>query len=269
MKIGILAHKKTPENLMIFEELGKKCSVEFIDPLEVFSGFERYEFDLILSRVERDFLNEGIYALKYLSKDIPVINSAETIQTCQNKYLTYLKLKEISPKSFLTYSKDITEIFNRIDNNFGVPFVLKPIYGGYGDGVFKITSKSEFIEVFSKLGEKDELFVQEYIPYIHDLRVFVLDNEIIGSMERIPKNSWKANYSRGAEIREFLLSKDIEDMVLDSVKKLGADIVGMDVLISKNKNYILEANITPQFRGMMNFVNIPEKIANFCLNYLK
>jgi len=58
-------------------------------------------------------------------------------------------------------------------------------------------------------------------------------------------------------------------MVLDSVKKLGADVVGIDVLISKDKNYILEANITPQFRGMMNFVNVPKKIADYCINYLK
>lgn len=96
MKIGILAHKKTPENAMIFEELKKRCSVEFIDPLECFLGSENYDFDLILSRVERDFLTEGIYTLKDISKDIPVINSAETIQTCQNKYFTYLKLKKVS-----------------------------------------------------------------------------------------------------------------------------------------------------------------------------
>ncbi|AVB76617.1 ATP-grasp domain-containing protein [Methanococcus maripaludis] len=268
MKIGILAHKKTPENTMIFEELKKRCSVEFIGPLNVFLGSESYDFDLILSRVERDFLIEGIYALKDISKDIPVINSAETIQTCQNKYLTYLKLKKVSPKSFLTYSKDISEIFDKIDNNFGYPCVLKPIYGGYGDGVLKVTSKSEFVEVFEK-NEKNELFVQEFVPYIHDIRVFLVNNEIIGSMERIPKNSWKANYSLGAEIKEFKLSNEVEDMVLDSVKKLGADIVGIDVLISNDKNYILEANITPQFRGMMNFVNVPEKIADYCINYLK
>ena len=86
MKIGILAHKKTPENLMIFEELKKRCSVEFIDPLEVFLCSGNYEYDLILSRVERDFLKEGIYVLNDISETILVINSAETIKTCQNNY---------------------------------------------------------------------------------------------------------------------------------------------------------------------------------------
>jgi len=28
-------------------------------------------------------------------------------------------------------------------------------------------------------------------------------------------------------------------------------------------------NITPQFRGMMNFVNIPEKIVEYCMNLMK
>ena len=72
----------------------------------------------------------------------------------------------------------------------------------------------------------------------------MINNEIVGAMERIPKNNWKANYSLGAEIKKIELSKDVERMVLDAVKRVNADIVGVDVLVSKDKNYILEMNIT-------------------------
>jgi len=271
MKVGILAHKKTPENLMIYEKFVEKgVSVEFIDPLEIVNDYDEFEFDLILCRAERVFLNEGLYALKGLQNKFKIINSAETVNICQNKYLTYLELKEMAPKSIMTYSKDFEKVSSIVKRVFGYPIVIKPMYGGYGDGVLKIDSESEFLDVFSELTAKNsELFIQEYVPYIHDIRVFVINNEIVGAMERIPKNNWKANYSLGAEIKKIELSKDVERMVLDAVKRVNADIVGVDVLVSKDKNYILEMNITPQFRGMMNFVNIPEKIVEYCMNLMK
>ncbi|ABR54817.1 alpha-L-glutamate ligase, RimK family [Methanococcus vannielii SB] len=271
MKVGILAHKKTPENLMIYEEfLKNNVSIEFIDPLEIINGNENFNFDLILSRVERVFLNEGLYALTELQNNFKVINCAETVNLCQNKYLTYQKLKEVSPKSIMTYSKDFNTVFSNVKKLFGYPFVLKPIYGGYGEGVLKINSKHEFLNTFKELTKNNsEIFIQEYIEYLHDIRVFVINNEIIGAMERIPKNNWKANYSLGAEIKEIELSKDVKNMVLDSVKKVGADIVGVDVLVSKTKNYILEMNITPQFRGMMNFVNVSRKIVDYCMDLME
>ena len=100
-----------------------------------------------------------------------------------------------------------------------------------------------YTKLLRELTAKDsELFIQEYVPYIHDIRVFVINNEIVGAMERIPKNNWKANYSLGAEIKKIELSKDVERMVLNAAKKVNADIVGVDVLVSKDKNYILERN---------------------------
>ncbi|WP_292460094.1 RimK family alpha-L-glutamate ligase [Methanothermococcus sp.] len=282
MKIAILCHKKTPENIIIYEKLKNKYDISFLDTLNVVSGIKNnsknnnnnnYDYDLIISRVERDYLWEGIYALKYIESiadenDIKIINSSECIETCQNKYLTYIKLKELMPKSFLTYTDDFENIKNTLKNNdFDFPIVVKPIYGGYGNSVLKINSLDELKNIFEILKfNKKEIFIQEYVPYKHDVRVFVIGNKIICAMERIPKGDWRANYSLGAEIKRFDLDADVEDIVLKSVKKVSADIVGVDVLIDKNnKPYILEMNITPQFRGIMNFVDVPEEI----LKYIK
>ncbi len=282
IKIAILCHKKTPENIIIYEKLKNKYDISFLDTLNVVSGIKNnsknnnnnnYDYDLIISRVERDYLWEGIYALKYIESiadenDIKIINSSECIETCQNKYLTYIKLKELMPKSFLTYTDDFENIKNTLKNNdFDFPIVVKPIYGGYGNSVLKINSLDELKNIFEILKfNKKEIFIQEYVPYKHDVRVFVIGNKIICAMERIPKGDWRANYSLGAEIKRFDLDADVEDIVLKSVKKVSADIVGVDVLIDKNnKPYILEMNITPQFRGIMNFVDVPEEI----LKYIK
>ncbi len=282
-KIAILCHRKTPENIMIYKELKNYYEVSFIDTLNTILGIT-YEnninnYDLIISRIERDYLLEGLYSLKCIenvlgntnannSGSIKIINSSKCIETCQNKYLTYIYLKNFMPKSFLTYTDDFKNIENALKNGeFKFPLVVKPIYGGYGNGVLKINTPHELKNIFEllKLSEK-EMFIQEYIPYKHDLRIFVIGDEIVCAMERIPMDDWRANYSLGAKLRRFNLDNctNIKDIVLKSVKKVDADIVGVDVLIDKDNNpYILELNITPQFRGIMNFANIPKKILEY------
>ena len=261
---------------MIYEKLkNNNYDVSFLDPLEMISGLNNnynYNYDIILSRVERDYLKEGIYALKYLETlpNIKIINNSNSIEVCQNKYLTYLKLKEVMPKSFLTFTNDFKNIENTMKtNNFNFPVVVKPIYGGYGNGVLKVNNLEELKNIVELLKNNNkELFVQELLDFKHDIRAFVINNKIICAMERIPSNNdWRANYSLGAEIKEFKLNKDTEKLILNSVKKIGGDIVGVDVLIDKNnKSYILEMNITPQFRGIMNFADIPKEILNYADN---
>ncbi|AEH07108.1 ATP-grasp domain-containing protein [Methanothermococcus okinawensis] len=276
IKIAILCHKKTPENMMIYEKLKDNHDVSFLDSLNVVFGLKNnknnnYDYDLIISRVERDYLLEGIYALKYIESianenNIKIINSSECIEVCQNKYLTYIKLKELMPESFLTYTGDFENIKNTLkNNNFEFPVVVKPIYGGYGNGVLRIGSMDELKNIFEILKfNKREIFIQKYIPYKHDIRALVVGDKIIGAMERIPKNDWRANYSLGAEIKRFDLDAEVKNMVLKSVKKVSAGIVGVDILIDENnKPYILEMNITPQFRGIMHFVDVPEEILKY------
>ncbi|AEF96183.1 ATP-grasp domain-containing protein [Methanotorris igneus] len=271
--IGLLAHKKTLENELILEAFKKRnLKVDFVDSREIINGIENYHYDLILSRVERDYLFEGIYALKFFeSEGLNVINNSETVYTCQNKYLTYLKLKKYMPKSFLTYTNNFEKILNAMEKNkMDFPIVIKPIYGGYGNGVVKVNSREELKNIVELLKfHNREIFIQEFVKYENDVRAFVVGDDIIGVMERIPKNDWRANFSLGADVREFKLDNETEELILKCVEKVGADIVGVDVLVCRDKSYILEMNITPQFRGMMKFVDVPNAIVDFCISRIK
>jgi ribosomal protein S6--L-glutamate ligase len=271
--IGLLAHKKTYENELILETFKKRnLKIEFIDSMEVVNGGKSNHYDLILSRVERDYLFEGIYALKFFeSEGLNVINNSETVHTCQNKYLTYLKLKKYMPKSLLTYTNNFERILNAMEKNkMDFPIVIKPIYGGYGNGVIRANSREELKNIVELLRfHNREIFIQEFVKYESDVRAFVVGSEIIGAMERIPKNDWRANFSLGADVKEFKLNDETEELILKCVEKVGADIVGVDVLVCRDKSYILEMNITPQFRGMMKFVDVPNAIVDFCINKMK
>jgi len=228
------------------------------------------DVDLILSRVERDYLEEGLKVLKIVEEnnDIEVINPRRSVETCQNKYLTYKMLKEYMPMSILVSQDNLQDVDYLIeDAGLRYPLVVKPVYGGYGKGVLKLEKIKDVKDLLSRYywnNSSNHFIIQEYIPYRHDIRVFVIGNRVVCAMERIPKNDWRANCSLGAETRRFYIEEDVEDLVLKCVKRVSAHIVGVDVLIDKEDNpYILEMNITPQFRNIMKYSDIPLEILKF------
>ena len=230
--------------------------------------------DIILSRVERDYLEEGLNALKYVeeSTGIKVINPKGSVEVCQNKYLTYKVLRDYMPTSILISQDNFQDVDYLIeDAGLKFPIVLKPVYGGYGNGVLKLEKREDLKDLLREHYRKksDDLILQEYIPYKHDLRVFVIGDRVVSAMERIPKNDWRANCSLGAETRRYYIDRDIEDLVLKCVKKVGAHIVGVDVLIGREGDpYILEMNITPQFRSIMKYSDIPMEIVRFIEEFI-
>jgi len=189
------------------------------------------------------------------------------VEICQNKFLTYQVLGEFMPLSIQLSPdnfQDVDYLMEEVGLKF--PVVLKPVYGGYGDGVLKLEEREDLKTFLNRYYERNSsnLILQEYIPYKHDVRAFIIDNRVVCAMERIPKNDWRANCSLGAETRRFSIGGDVEDLLLKGVKKVGAHIVGVDVLIDKEGNhYILELNITPQFRRIMNYVDIPQEIVKY------
>jgi len=269
IKIGILCCRKTLENILIYRCLSRKYPTTFINPRKL-----SLDVEVILSRVERDYLKEGLKALKYIEEntDIKVINPRRAVEICQNKYLTYRELMDYMPTSILISQANFQDIgYLMEDVGLKFPLVVKPVYGGYGNGVLKLEKMEDLKDFLREYYRKksDDLILQEYIPYKHDLRVFVVGDRVICAMERIPKNDWRANCSLGAETRRYYIDRDIEDLVLKSVKKVGAHILGVDVLIDREGNpYILEMNITPQFRNIMKYSDIPMEIVRFIEEFL-
>jgi len=210
-------------------------------------------------------LEVGLRALEHIEgRGIEVINPRSSVEICQNKYLTYKLLKEYMPTSILVSQDNFQDIDYLVEEkDLKFPLVVKPVYGGYGNGVLKLEKIEELKNILKKHNSSN-FIVQEYIPYKHDVRVFLIGDRVVCAMERIPRNDWRANCSLGAETRRFPIRGDVEDLVLKCVKKVNAHIVGVDVLIDReNNHYILEMNITPQFRNTMRYVNIPLEILKF------
>ena len=100
------------------------------------------------------------------------------------------------------------------------------------------------------------LLVQEFVKTTYDVRVIILDGEVIGTMKReiISDGDFRSNVSLGAESTSFELTEIEERDSLAAAEAVNGRLVGVDFIPAKNREkeqpYILEVNSMPGFGGI-------------------
>ena len=136
------------------------------------------------------------------------------------------------------------------------PVVAKTIRGSKGKGVFILESEQSLkstIDAVMKIDDEQELILQEYLNIDNDMRVIVLDGEVIAVMERGKvKNDFRTNFSLGGKIKEVQISDEIKKIAKRSAKAVGAYFCGVDIAISgkTRKPFVIEINSSPGSEGI-------------------
>ncbi len=156
------------------------------------------------------------------------------------------------PKTvFTNYSREVDEVINAVG---GVPLVVKLLEGTQGLGVVLVENKkaaASVIEAFN--GLKARIIVQEFIAEAHgaDLRVLVVDGEVVGSMKRQAKDGeFRSNLHRGGTARIVRLSPEEEEAAIQAAECMGLGVAGVDMLQSKRGPLIIEVNSSPGLEGI-------------------
>ena len=187
-----------------------------------------------------------------------VINSRDSIEICSDKYRTAVTLTEVglpTPRTALVTDPEMIEdLHKQVGGKF--PVVAKTLTGSKGQGVFIIDSKPSLksvIDAIQKIDESEEIILQEYIDMKSDMRIIVLDGEVVGVMNRGKvKNDFRSNFSMGAKIKKVSISKEIEELALKAAKTIGCYYCGVDIAVSAKtkKPYIIEVNSSPGSEGI-------------------
>jgi len=198
-------------------------------------------------------------------------NSSQSIGIVKDKMFTQQVLAASDlpvPKTMLAKQPVNIEL---VEKQLGFPAVVKTILGSQGRGVFLCDTRSGFedlMQLVSATESKANMIIQEFIKSSkgRDLRVFVIGGKVVACMERLAKEGdFKANFSRGGEVRQFKISPEIEWLATESARILGLDIAGIDLLFDGEHFKICEANSSPGFRGIESCCNIsiPDEIYDF------
>jgi tetrahydromethanopterin:alpha-L-glutamate ligase len=200
---------------------------------------------------------------------VAVINSPEAIARAANKYVSScLFQKNGIPTPRTVVTGDVEAALQAL-SSFGRA-VVKPVFGYKGIGVECVKDDAGGESKLRMLLEKNGmLYMQEFIRNPgRDIRVFVVDGEVKGSIYRIaPIGSWINNLSQGGKAQVCVLTREQEKIALKAAKVTGTVYAGVDI-IEGNRDYVLEINGTPSGKGIFEAcgVDVTRGIAEYVFN---
>ena len=214
------------------------------------------------------------------------VNSLESIEICESKYLTSEILEEaglpVPRYALITGEDNLDQALEAVGGIF--PVVLKLLSGTQGIGVSIVDSYASLKSVYqtiAKLAPGNEILIQERIDADYDLRIQIIikkfdpinpkeDNcVLLGSMKReAVEKDFRTNYSLGGKVSGYEISDEIKDLACRAANAVGCHWCGVDLMIdSKNgKPYILEVNSSPGTEGISEAIGRP--IVDDVINYV-
>jgi len=175
------------------------------------------------------------------------------------------------PKTAFASSPKEKDINSVIEAVGGAPCVVKLLEGTQGIGVILAENEKaakSVVEAFMKLDAN--MLVQEFIHESKgaDLRVFIVDGQVIGAMKRQAKDGeFRSNLHRGGSATVIKLTAEERATALKSVKKLGLGIAGVDLLQSNRGPLVMEVNSSPGLEGIEGATGID--IASKIIEYVE
>ncbi|MFC1710142.1 RimK family alpha-L-glutamate ligase [Patescibacteria group bacterium] len=269
MKVTLITTLPSLEENKRIEDEAKKLGHEF-----TLIDLKKFGFSTINGKVEIDGFDDivtdvvivrGVFISIKLIAVLIMSLKEKGIRVYDNNFLEHrysidkvmdllkLSMAKISIPQ-MVYSRDF-DTFERNAKKLGYPLVLKSTRSGKGSSVFKAEDEEELKNLVGELetGGKNakSFFLQEFIPYKHDLRCLVIGRDVF-TMKRIPaRGEFRANFSLGGEVEVFDLDEKGKELALSALSSINMSVGGVDILITEDdKRYILEVNHTAGFVGM-------------------
>ena len=163
-------------------------------------------------------------------KGTRVFNSSLTNKTANDKYLSYLFLKEKELPCVETYLKA---------KELAFPYVMKSVDGHGGKEVFLINSKKEESNILQEYRHKKFVY-QEFIKNDGDARLYILNNQFVTAIIRHNPNDFRSNYTLGGDVAVFKPNQALIDIAIKISRLLAADYIGIDFIKVGDKYFVNE-----------------------------
>lgn len=208
------------------------------------------DLDVLFLRKDPPINYQTLEFLSPVNAQIFMINSTHG-QIIGNSKLYTLNFPEIIPETHV--SRDPKRL-KRIIEEFGGAMIIKPLQRFGGEGVIKVSTKdrdnlNSLINYYTKASrpyeEREPIMVQEYLEDIKtegDVRILMLNGEILGAMRRMPADGdFRANVHAGGQVYKHEVTEAQrkichtigERLVRDGLYFVGIDVIG-DKLVEIN-----------------------------------
>lgn len=207
-----------------------------------------FDADIFSSRVRLAQKPDFVVYLdkdKYLSRlwekeGLRLFNSAEGVEVCDDKMLTYIALAnggvEIpdtlpAPLCYYPDARVREEYCRVVEERLGYPLVVKKSFGSWGMDVNLIQNFAEL----TKIAEEYKLFPHLYQKYIaakrgEDTRVLVIGGKAVAAMRRRNDGDFRSNIELGGRGYPAEITKSYREISERAARLLSLDYCGIDLL---------------------------------------
>jgi [lysine-biosynthesis-protein LysW]--L-2-aminoadipate ligase len=274
--VTVLYDTIRPEEKALTEAASKKgIDLQMIDCKNLILDIDKKSnFHTVLQRCVSYYRNlHSTAALEGMGAN--VINSLHTGIYAGNKLFTHMLLNKVGvPTPYVTVAFSKDSALEALDN-LGYPRVIKPTVGSWGRMVSKLNNKESAEGIIE---EREKMYPIYQVHYLEefvqrpprDIRAIVIGESVAGAIYRnSTEENWKTNTHLGGTAEVCKVTKELEDMCLKAKDAVKGQIVGVDLMESKDKGLVVhEINNTTEYRNVARVtgVDIAAKILEYAVN---
>ena len=250
--------------------LDVKTNAEILSSLTICGGKDLDLPDFVL------FWDKDITLCRMLeSLGLPVFNSSRAIASCDNKGLTHaillgagIKMPRtvIAPLSFK--KEDLSDFTARAAEKLGFPLIIKESFGSFGAQVYLAEDIVEAVDIANSISPSQMIF-QEFVASSkgRDIRIHVVGDAVVASMERVSERDFRANVTRGGKMRNYTPTEEEADIAVRAARALKLDFCGVDLLFGEDAPILCEVNSNAHIKNILDCTNV--NVADHIFRYIK
>lgn len=252
----LTAARKRNHYVRIFDHMQCDLVIEENNPCIYYHGQRVKNIQAVIPRIGDSATEYGASVIRQFElmkifstlKADPLIKARDKISCMQILAANGIAV----PKS--TISNNTLTINQMIDEVGPMPVVIKLVNGTHGVGVMLAEKKKmaeSIIEAFHKT--KQKVLLQQFIAEAEgaDVRVFIVNNEVVGVMKRqAAKGEFRSNLHRGATSEVIQLTEEEMSIARRAARVMGLNVAGVDMLQTSKGPMVLEVNASPGLEGI-------------------
>ncbi len=201
---------------------------------------------------------------------LPVLNPPRSLEIAIDKWLTLQRMARAGvpvPATIVCQTRgQAMEAFERL----GKDVVVKPIFGGEGRGIIRVSDIDMAWRVFGSLQQLGNvLYVQQFLPnFGYDIRVLIVGSRWLCVKRFAQEGGWRTNISQGAHAQPHQLTDQQRHIAATAAASVGGSFLGVDLLpLRDGSTVVLEVNAVPGWKGTANALNVD--VADMVIEHLE
>lgn len=254
-----------------FEQFSSQITA---DGIHLRSGEHRIdEMDAVLVRTMPPGSLEQVVARMDLlagleATGVRVINPPRSLECAVDKYLTTQRLALAGiPVPATIVCEGADGAFTAFEQ-LGRDVVVKPLFGAEGRGIIRVSDPELAMRAFRTLERLGAvLYLQQFIvgPGF-DIRVLLLDGQLLGSMKRTPRpGDFRANIAQHGHAVPHLPTAVELELARSAAQATECIFAGVDIMYDQHQQpLVVEVNAVPGWRGLQKTCGLDVPHALFC-----